>query len=533
MAASERPPSSASTPAASPRPTASSREGLTRWLLALAVGAALVVAIGLRFAATSPLWLDEAITTNIARLPLADIPGALRVDGAPPLTYVLLHFWIALFGDSTDAVRALPALISLASLPLAYLIGARIARDRGPAAERLGGWAAVLLIATSPFAARYATETRMYSLQIVLVLLGVVALQACWTRPTVLRAMGVAACTAALLYNHYWSMYLVAVVAVGLLVAWRLLEPESRAAPRLALLGVAVGVLAFVPWVPTLLYQMGHTGTPWGETPAPPVGLAWMIIDFGGGNWWAAWPLVLLSLLLLTLAVLGRPDSATSVLLDLRSVRGVRTIAATALATALVALGAAWVLGGAVMSRYAAVVFPLVVLSMSFGFTVFRDRRIAAGLLAAMVVFGLVASWPAVRAPRTQAGVVAAVMRRDARPGDVVLYCPDQLAPDASRLMPAGLVQRAFPDSADVSRIDWTDYAARMRRVAPATFANDALTLAGPDHTVWVVWKEGYRHVTSTCDAILDRLAETRPRVDRVLPDDDYGEAQGLAQFAG
>ena len=62
-----------------------------------------------RFATTSHLWLDEALTVNIARLPLSQIPTALRQDGHPPLFYFLLHGWMAVAGQSDVAVRACPA----------------------------------------------------------------------------------------------------------------------------------------------------------------------------------------------------------------------------------------------------------------------------------------------------------------------------------------------------------------------------------------------------------------------------------------
>ena len=93
------------TPAQPAPASISDRRSVGRYLMLGAVAVAVLAAIVIRFAARSPLWLDETITVNIARLPLADIPGALRQDGAPPLTYVLLHYWIQLFGSSTTAVR--------------------------------------------------------------------------------------------------------------------------------------------------------------------------------------------------------------------------------------------------------------------------------------------------------------------------------------------------------------------------------------------------------------------------------------------
>ena len=66
----------------------------------------------------SHMWLDEALTLNISRLPLGQIHGALRRDGAPPLYYYLLHFWSGAFGSSDAAVRALSGVLSCATLPV-------------------------------------------------------------------------------------------------------------------------------------------------------------------------------------------------------------------------------------------------------------------------------------------------------------------------------------------------------------------------------------------------------------------------------
>ena len=57
------------------RPPAS----LATRLAPLAVAGVVVMGVCLRFFTTSPLWLDEALSVNIARLPLGDM-----LDGAPP-----------------------------------------------------------------------------------------------------------------------------------------------------------------------------------------------------------------------------------------------------------------------------------------------------------------------------------------------------------------------------------------------------------------------------------------------------------------
>src|SRR3954469_19689124 len=100
-----------------------------RWIVAGAV-AVLVPAIVLRFVVRSELWLDEALSVQIARLPVSQIPGALRHDGAPPLYYLFLHFWMELFGTGNVAVRGLSGVFSVAMLPVMYLAGRRIASKR-------------------------------------------------------------------------------------------------------------------------------------------------------------------------------------------------------------------------------------------------------------------------------------------------------------------------------------------------------------------------------------------------------------------
>ena len=97
-------------------------------------------------------------------------PNALKHDGAPPLYYYLLHFWIGLFGQSNDAVRALSGVIAVLTLPVAWLCGKRFG-------GRAVAWTMLVLLASAPFAVYYATESRMYALVILLTGCGFLALQ--------------------------------------------------------------------------------------------------------------------------------------------------------------------------------------------------------------------------------------------------------------------------------------------------------------------------------------------------------------------
>ncbi|MCU1618578.1 MAG: hypothetical protein JWR41_584, partial [Modestobacter sp.] len=133
-----------------------------------AAALAVLAGVALRFIAPSALWLDEAQSVAIARSDLGGLFDALRQDGAPPLYYLLLHVWTSVFGTGAVAVRALSGLFGVLALVVAWLLGRRLGGPRV-------GTALTLLLASSPFAVRYASETRMYSLVVLLVLLGAAA----------------------------------------------------------------------------------------------------------------------------------------------------------------------------------------------------------------------------------------------------------------------------------------------------------------------------------------------------------------------
>src|SRR5258706_6374577 len=240
-------------------PAPGAEPALPKGLVVLAVAVSCLGIVG-RFLVHRGLWLDEALGVNIAHLPVGSITSALRHDGHPPLSYVALHGWMAWFGTGDVAVRAFSGVISVATLPLAFVGG-----------RRLGGrrvaWISVALLAASPFALRYATEARMYSLVSFLALAAWLLVDSARSRPSLPRLVLVSAIVAALLWTHCWGGWLV--LAGALLLAWEARHPPRRAAATRVLLAVGIGVVAFLPWLPVLIDQVRNTGTPWGRTRSP------------------------------------------------------------------------------------------------------------------------------------------------------------------------------------------------------------------------------------------------------------------------
>ena len=503
----------ATTPAASTTVTGAPplSPGLSRapTMAGIAMAGALVAAVVLRFWTTSDLWLDEVLSVNIARLPLPSLFDALRQDGSPPLYYVLLHGWMEVFGTGDLAVRSLSGVFAVAALPVVWVLGRDVGGPRT-------AWAALVLVASSPFAVRYATEARMYSLLVLLTAIGAVATRRALTRPTRPALAAVAATSGLLLLTHYWAFYLVLIVVAWLgACSWR---SADRGAQMSVLAAVAAGALLFLPWLPTMLFQLAHTGTPWGRPPTF-VALVDTAVAFGGGDTVRGWSLTIVLTALIALGLLRRPQA--------------RPLAVAWLGTLALAIATSWLIGSAFAIRYTAVVLvPFLVLA-AHGVGALANARGRAAVLVFAAATGLHGASLDIDRNRTQAGEIGRALAGAARPGDLVAYCPDQLGPAVSRLAPAGLVHLTYPGGASPTRVDWRDYGARNRAGDPGGFADQLVIEAGRDRAVWLVWMPGYRTLGDDCDQLNEELAAIRPGGRRVVTrnPERYGERADLWRY--
>ena len=107
---------------------------------------------------TKGMWLDETFSVWLANQGVGEMLSWMAmIDQHPPLYYLLLHGWVAQYGDTPYYARLFSALLGIATIPLLYLTGKRMA-------GRWVGLAAAALLAFSPFHIYYAQEARMYTL---------------------------------------------------------------------------------------------------------------------------------------------------------------------------------------------------------------------------------------------------------------------------------------------------------------------------------------------------------------------------------
>jgi hypothetical protein len=420
------------------------------------------------------------------------------------------------FGDGDVAVRAMSGVLGIVAIGLVYVVARR---QGGPT---LGVLAAAVL-AISPYGVRYSSEARMYELVVVLVLIGWLLLGSALSAPRVWKLVALALVTGALLLTHYWAMFLVAgVVAVLAFAAWRATAGDAfrRVAIRTAA-AIAAGGVFLLPWLSAMRYQSEHTGTPWAPPPRPTRVVSETMLDFTGGTFPESTILIGVLVALVLLAVFGRRSEQGVIVGKPEGDWRTPVIAVIAVTSAIGAI-VAFVTNSAFAGRYASVFFPLVIVLVAAGLALVADgwARVAVlglvALLGGVVIFGQYRYFD-----RTQAGVVADVINAEARAGDLVVVCPDQLGPALSRLIDVpGVRVVRYPDLGDPRFVDWVDYKERYDATDPAEVAGRIIAEAGSG-TIWLNWNDGYRVVGEQCGQLATALISQRPAAAQLVSGDN------------
>jgi len=248
------------------------------FVLVLVAGAALrFVRLG-----QQSFWYDEAHSVGMAYgLPEGSLLKTVtNIHG--PLYLTALRGWMALFGDSEAAVRALSALLGILGIILTHKIAAQLL-------GRKRGLLAAAIIAFSPFHLWYSQEGRNYAL---LYDLGLIAVPV-FLRETRTRSPGsfaaalaatVAACLANLsgffLYALYWTYSLTG-------------RRTARYPMRRLVLLCALSALVLWPWIARGARSTGelHLGRPErdaaavvkGESPAGLLSIPYTFYNFSLG----------------------------------------------------------------------------------------------------------------------------------------------------------------------------------------------------------------------------------------------------------
>ncbi len=319
-------------------------------------------------------WVDEALTTCSAMAPFSEVVHVVRQrENAPPLYFILLNRWAAVFGVSDWSLRLPSGLAGVAAVVAIYRLGWRLFPQCGHA---VGLWAAAML-AVQPYHIGYSTEARPYSLVFLLTLWSCEALVALLTASRPLTQIAYVLASAAMIWTHTLAGLLL--VAQNLVVLPLLLRRSRRraagaAAPGaldlrrwLVLQGAVISLLT--PWIAASM-EVWRVGAVWigpvsllqtlqSHSGGTPLLVAWVLmatIAAGVGIYRRSWPFwLLLSIWLvpilipLAISALDRPMFTPRY--GLGSLIGITLLCAYA-AAEFRRLGQVWMMlaGGAVVA---------------------------------------------------------------------------------------------------------------------------------------------------------------------------------------
>lgn len=217
----------------------------------LALLAILLVALFLRLyqLETKSIWLDEATEISIARNGFVQITGLSLLDRNFPLHYLLLHYWMLLFGDSEFSVRLPSALFGLLSVAMLYKVGALLFGKET-------GLIGAVIMAISGYQVYYSQEARPYAMMLFLALVSFYFFLRLFEGGKDYRVLAAYVLSAVLLISsHIYGLFFVVAQALFLLGYYALeaLRRRSEQDRNFRAWALAGGALAIAS-VPVFLY---------------------------------------------------------------------------------------------------------------------------------------------------------------------------------------------------------------------------------------------------------------------------------------
>jgi mannosyltransferase len=213
------------------------------------------------------LWIDEGVSlikfahlgepSEIIELTKTD------TDRNFPIYYLILHYWVALFGDSEFSVRFPSALAGILAVFAMYKVG-RLLFGRGP------GLMASLILTLSPFHIYYSQEARAYSLMSLLTLFSFYFFLKILSERKLVLQTGYVLSTSALTYSHVYSLFVLIAQNIYLATMFlgRAFGLRGKARPGFWE-WVVLQALLFVLYIPGLVLLAGWLSnprlTPWAE----------------------------------------------------------------------------------------------------------------------------------------------------------------------------------------------------------------------------------------------------------------------------
>ncbi|MBT8276779.1 MAG: glycosyltransferase family 39 protein [Bacteroidia bacterium] len=211
------------------------------------------------------LWNDELYTANMANpgRSISNVIFRLKLDIHPPLHNILSNLWSRIFSYNDTSLRVFNVLIGVFGAFSIYKLAKLLFNSKV-------ALYAMLLVVVNSFLIQYSQEVRAYALLFLLsnfsYFFYVKLTRGLLTRKNII---GYGLVTTALIYTHYFGLFVVAsqVIILFLVVKWKDIKANLL---RYGLAFVIPGLL-FLFWAPTMYKHLTKTLGSWRVKPTPEI----------------------------------------------------------------------------------------------------------------------------------------------------------------------------------------------------------------------------------------------------------------------
>lgn len=193
---------------------------------------------------------DEAFSIHHASLTFKEIIGNSGNEPHPPLYYILLHFWMGIFGISEIATRSLSAIFGVVSVFITYQLGRLLF-------NRETGMIASLIVTVSTFHITYSQESRMYSLMAMLTLVSMFFFIKMMREKSIKFTVYYQLSSILLMYSHIYGFFII--LAQNLYLMATSLKSKKQKQYISLKKWITIQMIlaaAFIPWIWVLIHQI-------------------------------------------------------------------------------------------------------------------------------------------------------------------------------------------------------------------------------------------------------------------------------------
>lgn len=205
------------------------------------------------------VWCDESYSIWCAMHPVKEVVNIVKYGTDAPLYYLILHFWIKLFGIGNDAVRTLSILFETGALIFLFRLCEK-------ASGLLFAICTSLLVITSPILLHYSLEIRAYPL---------VMLEVCAAFYLILQLKDqtsfrliswllLSLVNALMLYTHYLTVLIFPVEILTVV----LFHKRNSKLIHYFIGSLVVTGLAMIPWLSQIMANIPRAGHTWLKLPS-------------------------------------------------------------------------------------------------------------------------------------------------------------------------------------------------------------------------------------------------------------------------